>query len=168
MTVARSGPGVEPATPPVVDSPTEEVPMVETAGGDGPEVPPAPPGRVSRAVDPGLLVHVQAYKGNQERALSLWNTAQEGGLLASALDELADRGYLRGGSGRGEAAVALAGALLVSVAAFDAAQIQHPGLVLDGMGELLQALLGREPVPPVELLEQTRLVGEHADYAGTV
>lgn len=170
LTVARAVPSTMPPVPVALDEATAEVPIFDTGGGlddvpdllavasdqdialgGAPDGPP-PAGRVPRAVHPGLLVHVNAYKSDQTQVLSLWNSADPDGLLAWALEELADRGYLRGRTD--EQLVSLAAALLVSVAAFEAAQAKHPGLDLYGVDVLLGALLDREPIPDAGEWEQ--------------
>lgn len=155
LAVARSGPAVEPVTPQLVDAPTAEIRVVEPA---------AVAGRVPRAVDPGMLVHVQVYNHAQQKVFSLWNSAEPGGLLASALDELGDAGWLRGGSEHAEASVALAGALLVAVASLEAVQMHHPTVSIDGVEGLLRALLRGEPVPAEQSFKHMRGAGELVDH----
>lgn len=165
LTVARAEPATVPA---VVDVATTELPLVQVDNPD--DLVPAllagdvPAARTPRAARTGLLVHAQAYKGDQTRVLSMWNSADPAGVLAYALDELGDRGYLDAGESReAKAAVTLAGALLVAVAALEAAQVEEPGLGLARMGVLLRELLDRGTVPAAATLELTGAGVEHAD-----
>lgn len=161
---ARSEPSTEliQLVQPPVDAPTAEQPTVPPVqlveyvvdAVDGPS--PAVEEPVDPADDPGILIHSQAYTSKgQTKVLSMWNSAEPGGPLAYALQELRAKGYLDGGvGGREQLALDLAGALLIAVAALESAKLSNPDLKLDGVEDLIRALLAGEPIPPVELLEQ--------------
>lgn len=161
LTVARSGPAVDPPTvdvPPVPEQPVEYV--VDAAG-----PPPGLPVDAPPAEFPGILVHAQAYTSSQQQVLSMWNSAEAGGALAYALHELSAKGYFDGGDDdRSARALALGGAVLLAVGALEAAVLSHPGLGLDGVDMLIGALLDREPIPPAELLDQARVVEQMAGH----
>lgn len=158
---ARSEPSTEliQLVQPPVDAPTAEQPTVQLVEYvvDAAAVPaPAVEEPVNPADDLGILIHSQAYTSKgQTKVLSMWNSAEPGGPLAYALQELRAKGYLDGGvGGREQLALDLAGALLIAVAALESAKLSNPNLKLDGVEDLIRALLAGEPIPPVELLEQ--------------
>lgn len=172
LDVARAVPAVEP--PPLVPAPAGVDPagrpieyVVDTPtapAAAGIDVPPPGGGQLlaDLAEDPGILIHASGFTGiGQRRVLSMWNSADPAGLLASALRELHTRGYFTGGGDeRAEESLALAGALLISVAAFEAARLSQPALSLEGVDMILGALLDREPVPEAAALSAFRDLGE--------
>ncbi len=103
-----------------------------------------------------ILIHAQGHRPDtQERVLSLWNAGGPGSHLNYAVAEMRRAGWFSSGGvpegtdpmvGR---RLALASALLVSVAAFEAAAVSD-GVPLEEVDQLLQGLLARTGLPDAE------------------
>ena len=139
------------------------IPMVEvrdqaSVDGVGPAAAaPAGDAAVLSPVETGpqksILIYVQAFTPDeQHRVLSMWNTGDPEGLLGFAVAELRRGGWFSsGGVPEGSdpticRRLALASALLVAVAAFEAAAISD-GVPLEEVDQLLQGLLARREIP---------------------
>lgn len=149
----------------VATAETAELPLVQVVGAGEPaptddvETPAAPAGDapVAAAVEAepekSILIYVQAFTPDeQHRVLSLWNTGYPGGLLGYAVAELRRGGWFNGG-GVPEGSdpticrrLALASALMVAVAGFEAAAMSD-GVPLEEVDQLLQGLLARREIP---------------------
>lgn len=149
---------------------TVELPVVRpaVAGGDEPaavEVPAGDTAVLDEAVggsesppEKSILIFVEAFTpGQQQRVLSLWNAGDPDGLLGFAVGELRRGGWFdSGGVPEGSDPVvcrrlALASALMVAVAAFEAASLSDQ-VPLDEVDQMLRLLLDRQDIPAADLV----------------
>lgn len=131
---------------------------VEVGGADvpaagGADESPAAVGPPDAGQPSTILIYVQGFTpDNQRKVLSVWNTGDEGGLLAGALSTLRDGGWLDGGDQPLDGCRvtrqrhALAAALLVSVATFESAAMTER-VSLEGVETLMKLLLNGQPAP---------------------
>lgn len=125
------------------------VPMAAAApAGDAQAQAPVPDGPPQ-----SILIYVQAFTPDgQQRVLSMWNTGDPDGLLGFTIAELRRGGWFNsGGVPEGSdptvcRRLALASALLVAVAGFEAAAVSD-GVPLEEVDQLLGGLLARREIP---------------------